>query len=70
MISFAVTQSGPVSLRIYDVVGREVAVLVNGTLSAGRYHAEWNAAGLSSGVYFYQLRAGAFVSSRKMLLQK
>ncbi|NUN70748.1 MAG: T9SS type A sorting domain-containing protein [Bacteroidetes bacterium] len=70
VISFAVTQSGPVSLRIYDVVGREVAVLVNGTLSAGRYHAEWNAAGLSSGVYFYQLRAGAFVSSRKMLLQK
>lgn len=70
VIAFSVKNAGPITLKVYDVVGREVAVLVNGTLGAGRYQADWNAAGLSSGVYFYQLRAGEFISTKKMLLQK
>jgi phosphatidylserine/phosphatidylglycerophosphate/cardiolipin synthase-like enzyme len=69
-VNFSVKHSGPVVLKVYDLIGREVATLVNGTIAAGSYRVEWNAAQLSSGVYFYQLRAGEFVSTKKMILQK
>jgi phosphatidylserine/phosphatidylglycerophosphate/cardiolipin synthase-like enzyme len=68
--SFSVKHAGMVTLKIYDVVGREVATLVNREMAAGSYRAEWNASNLSSGVYFYQLRAGEFISTKKMVLQK
>jgi phosphatidylserine/phosphatidylglycerophosphate/cardiolipin synthase-like enzyme len=68
--NFSVKQTGPVTLKVYDLIGREIATLVNGEVSAGSYRVEWNAAQLSSGVYFYQLRAGEFVSTKKMILQK
>ena len=57
-----------VSLVVYDLLGREVAVLVNERKAAGRYEVAFNAAGLASGVYFYRLTAGSFVDSRKMVL--
>jgi len=59
-----------ITLKVYDVLGREVAVLVNEQKSAGSYEVEFNGGKLSSGVYFYQLRAGSFVSTKKFVLLK
>ena len=57
-----------VRLAVYDVLGREVAVLVNGLGSTGTFTERWNAAGVPSGVYFYRLNAGSHVATRTMLL--
>ena len=59
-----------VSLKVYDVLGNEVASLVNEQKTAGEYNAVFNASSLGSGVYFYVLKAGNFVQSRKMMLIK
>jgi hypothetical protein len=59
-----------VSLKIYDILGNEVATLVNGQQSPGFYERTWNASNVASGIYFYILRAGKFAESRKMLLIK
>jgi hypothetical protein len=59
-----------VQLKIYDILGREVATLVNKQQSPGNYDVEFNASNLSSGVYFYKLTAGELVETRKMLLLK
>ncbi len=59
-----------VSLKVYDVLGNEVAVLVNEEKPAGNYKTDFKGNHLSSGVYFYTLRAGSFVQSRKMILLK
>jgi hypothetical protein len=69
-ISFAIPRSSFVSLQVYDVLGREIATLVNENLEAGSYKAEWNAAGQPSGVYFYRLTAGEFTDIGKMILNK
>jgi phosphatidylserine/phosphatidylglycerophosphate/cardiolipin synthase-like enzyme len=69
-IEFSVPQSKLVSIKIYDVVGREVSTLVNENLAAGSYKVTWNASKLSSGVYFYKMNAGNFVQTKKLLLQK
>jgi hypothetical protein len=58
------------TLKIYDVLGNEVATLVDEYKPAGGYEVEWNASGLPSGVYFYQLRAGSFVETKKMVMIK
>jgi hypothetical protein len=60
----------PVRLTVYDLAGREVAVLVNGEEPGGEHVATWNAAGKASGVYFYHLAAGGQQAVRKMLLVK
>ncbi|MBK7631221.1 MAG: T9SS type A sorting domain-containing protein [Ignavibacteriales bacterium] len=69
-----VSQSGVegsrVQLKVYDVLGNEVATLVNETKPAGTYEVEFNASNLSSGVYFYKLQSGSFVETRKMILLK
>jgi len=59
-----------VTLRVYDVLGKEVATLVNEEKPAGNYEVEFNAAHLPSGVYFYQLKAGGFVETKKMMVVK
>jgi len=59
-----------VVLSVYDMLGREVSVLVNERKDAGVYEAFFDAAGLSSGVYIYRLQAGDFVQSRKLILVK
>jgi hypothetical protein len=69
-ISFALPKQGFVSLKVYDVTGKEVAKLVNEVKAAGFYNIEFNASSLSSGVYFYRIDAGDFVQTRKMLLVK
>jgi len=67
-IQFDLPQSGYVTLKVCTALGQEVATLVAGNISAGRYEAEWNASGMASGVYFYRLQAGNFIQVRKMLL--
>jgi hypothetical protein len=62
--------SGSVSLKVFDVLGREAATLVNEQKFAGTYTATFNAAHLSSGVYFYQLKTGNYTATKKLLLLK
>ena len=69
-ISFTIESSNVTSLKIYDILGNEVAVLVNGKIDAGDYDIPFNASRLSSGIYFYQLRSGKFVETKKMILLK
>jgi predicted GH43/DUF377 family glycosyl hydrolase len=59
-----------VRLVVYDILGREVAVLVNEKKAPGRYEVEFDASGLSSGVYFYRLTSGQYVECRKMVVIK
>lgn len=69
-LSFSLERSSFISLKIYDVFGREVRTLVNQYLPAGYKSAAFEAGNLSSGVYFYRLQAGTFVDVKKMLLMK
>jgi hypothetical protein len=59
-----------VTLNVYDVLGKEVATLVNEVKSAGEYEVEFSSAGLTGGIYFYQLSAGNFSEIKKMVLLK
>lgn len=70
LISYNLPKTALVTLKIYDILGREVSTLVNRTESAGSYKVEFNAGRVSSGVYFYRLSAGGFVQIKKMLLLK
>ena len=69
-INYALPKSGIVTLKIYDVLGREVMTLVNEMKSAGNYSIDFNGANLSSGIYFYTLKSGDFTSVKKMTLIK
>ena len=57
-----------ITLKVFDVLGREVAMLVNDYQSSGNYKVSFDASGLSSGIYFYTLRAGQYIDTKKMLL--
>jgi hypothetical protein len=61
---------GVVTLKIYDILGREVTTLVNQQLQPGTYNIEWNASDYPSGIYFYKLETGNFVDAKKMVLVK
>lgn len=67
-ISYNLPQSGNVLLKVYDILGNEVATLINEHKEPGNYSIEFNASGLSSGIYFYQLVAENFISTKKMIL--
>ncbi|MGE5315923.1 MAG: T9SS type A sorting domain-containing protein [Acidobacteriota bacterium] len=67
---FAVASTQHVSICVYDMLGREVAQLVNGEMKAGTYTVQWNASNVPSGVYIYKMTAGGFTSSKKMTLMK
>jgi Secretion system C-terminal sorting domain len=69
-IGFRIADRGFVSLKVFDVLGNEIATLVNEEKSAGRYEIEFNASSLPSGIYFYKLTAGSFIETKKMLLLK
>ena len=56
------------SLKVFDVLGREVATLVNEKLGPGTYSAEWDASDASTGMYVYRLKAGNVVQAKKMIL--
>jgi hypothetical protein len=67
-ISFYLPSKLFASLKVYDILGREVATLVSEELPQGKYSRLWNAAGMSSGVYFYRLQAGTFTETNKLVL--
>ncbi len=68
IISFSIPASSFVTIRIFDVLGSEVANLVNEEKSAGNYEITFDSSGLSSGVYLYKIQAGKFVETKKMIL--
>jgi len=70
VIASETKQSQRVTLIVYDVLGKEVETLVNKELESGSYDLDFAAANLTSGIYFYQLRAGSFIQTKKMLLLK
>jgi hypothetical protein len=67
-IRFSIPASGNVTLKIYDILGREVKRLLSEFKSTGTYDVSFNGDGLASGVYFYQLKAGSFIQTKKMIL--
>ena len=69
-IEFKVPQAGLVSLRVFDLLGKEIVTLINEHKSVGAYKVSFDASRLPSGVYFYTLQAGNFVSTKKMVLLK
>jgi hypothetical protein len=77
-IKFGLPEASEVSLKIYDVLGREVATLIDNGLAAGYYNYNWNASGLSSGMYIYRISATSsngnkqqnFTKVKKLMLQK
>lgn len=69
-IEFSLPRDEFVSLKIYDVRGREVSILESNNLEAGQHRYQWDASGLADGVYLYQLTAGDFSETRKMTLVK
>ena len=78
VISYQLPVGGDVMLKVYDILGNEIATLIDEFKPAGRYEVEYNASSLPSGVYFYQLKAGdpstgsgqAFIQTKKMILLK
>lgn len=69
-IAFTIPKSGNVELKVFNMLGQEVATLVDGTMTAGSHFVSFNAQGLASGVYFYRLIAGTYTSTMKMVLMK
>ena len=69
-ISFSIPSSGFTSLKVYDILGKEVATLVNEEKQSGTYEVKFDAASLSSGIYFYTLTAELFSQTKKMILMK
>jgi hypothetical protein len=69
-IAFTLKEAGLVRLSVFDVLGREVAVLMNGNQAAGSYNVSFNASALPTGVYLYRLEAGSFSAVRKLVLLK
>ena len=69
-ISYDLPTSSRVKLTIYDILGHNVATLVNEQKEAGSYSVQWNASNVASGVYFYRLEAGSFLQTKKLVLLK
>jgi hypothetical protein len=67
-ISFSLPSISFVSLKIFDLLGREVATVVSEEMSAGKYTKQWNANGMPSGIYYFRLQAGSFSESKKLVL--
>ena len=69
-IKFSIPEAGIVTLKVFNLLGEEVATLLNSEKTAGNYEATFDASNLSSGIYFYKLEAQNFTSTKKMLLLK
>ncbi|UCF64876.1 MAG: T9SS type A sorting domain-containing protein, partial [bacterium] len=67
-IEFDLPKTSLVTLKVFNILGEEVAILVSDRLSAGSYFYQWNASNSASGVYLYRLQAGDYIQSRKMVL--
>jgi len=69
-IRFDLPKEGFVTLKVFDILGREVTTLVNQTMNAGSYSVDFDASNLQSGIYFYRLQAGEFTAVKKLVLMK
>ncbi len=69
-INYAIPKSGMVTLKVYNVLGQQVATIFQGFQNSGHYVATFDASKLSSGVYLYRIQAGNFSQTRKMMLLK
>ena len=69
-IKFDIPVNSIVRLKLYNILGEEVITLVNEEKPTGSYEVEWNTKALPSGIYFYQLQAGSFVETKKMVILK
>ena len=69
-ISYSIKEEGLVTLKVYDVLGKEIATLVNENKATGTYEAEFNASQLPSGMYIYKIQSGQFSDVKKMILTK
>ncbi len=70
IIKYSIPKSSHITLKIFNILGKEITTLVNEEKFVGTYEVNWNAENLTSGVYFYKLQAGEFVQTRKMILLK
>jgi hypothetical protein len=70
VISYQLSVISNVKLIVYDILGKEIAVLVDSKQIAGTHHTQWNAEGLPSGVYYYRLQAGSLTETKKLVLLK
>ncbi|MCK5347010.1 MAG: T9SS type A sorting domain-containing protein, partial [Candidatus Heimdallarchaeota archaeon] len=70
VISFSIPETDMVTLKVYDIIGNEIAVLINSTMNAGNFKYNFSAANLPSGIYFYELLTSKFRSVKKMILEK
>jgi photosystem II stability/assembly factor-like uncharacterized protein len=69
-IKYAIKQTGFVTIKVFDMLGREIVTLINEVKSPGNYETEFNAVNLPSGIYLYKIQAGYFVQTKKMILIK
>jgi len=69
-VRYSIPTKSKVVIKVYDILGNEITTLLNEEKSVGNYELTWNAANLPSGVYFYQLMAGSFVDTKKMIFMK
>jgi hypothetical protein len=67
---YEISKTSKVTLKVFDVLGRLVQTLVSAVQSPGQYTVSFNAQNLASGVYFYQLNAGSFIATKKLMLLK
>ena len=68
VIEFSIPHSCNVSLKVFNQLGQEIATLISEELHSSKYKINWDASGISSGVYYYQIRAGDFIQTKKLLL--
>src|SRR5690606_23085768 len=69
-INFDIVRAGFVSVKVYNSLGQQVADLVSQDMTPGSYQADFDASALTSGIYFYTIKAGDFVETKKMVLMK
>lgn len=69
-ITFNIPQSEKVTITVFDILGREVAELINEQKEAGTHTIKYDASNMTSGIYFYQIKAGEYSEVRKLILQK
>jgi len=69
-ISFDLPSQSFVSIKVYNLMGQEMATIENETMAAGSYSKSWNAAAMPSGVYFYRMETGNFIATKKLILMK
>ena len=69
-ISYELPEANYVSIKVYNLIGKEVAVLVDEQKQAGKYKLQFDGSGIPSGVYFYRIQAGSYSETKRMILLK